>query len=47
MRNQREQVAAADFYTLKMVAIRYTETSVQTISTWRHIQEDGIIQLHH
>jgi hypothetical protein len=31
-----------DFYTLKMEAIRSSETSVYTISTRRHIPEDGI-----
>jgi hypothetical protein len=30
----------ADFSTLKMEAIRSSETSVQTKSTWRHILED-------
>jgi hypothetical protein len=30
-------------YTLKMEAIRSSETSVTKISTRRHIQEDGII----
>jgi hypothetical protein len=34
----------ADFYTLKMEAIRSSETSVYTISTWRHIPEHGIHQ---
>jgi hypothetical protein len=32
--------------TLKMEAIRSSETSVYTISTWRHILEDGIIHSH-
>jgi hypothetical protein len=45
-RNQREQVAA-DFSTLKMEAIRSSETSVQfTRSTRRHIPEDGILHSH-
>jgi hypothetical protein len=35
-------VAAA---TLKMEAIRSSETSVYTTSTWRHILEDGIFQI--
>jgi hypothetical protein len=35
----------ADFSTLKMEAIRSSETSVHTISTRRHIPEDGILQL--
>jgi hypothetical protein len=30
-------------YTLKMEAIRSSETSVNKISTWRHIPEDGIL----
>jgi hypothetical protein len=30
-------------YTLKMDAIRSSETSVNTIYTWRHIPEDGIL----
>jgi hypothetical protein len=34
----------ADFYTLKMEAIRSSETSDNTISTRRHIPEDGIFQ---
>jgi hypothetical protein len=34
----------ADFYTLKMEAIRSSETSVYTISTRCHISEDGILQ---
>jgi hypothetical protein len=33
----------ADFSTLKMEAIRSSETSVPTISTRRHIPEDGIL----
>jgi hypothetical protein len=53
-RNQREQVAAdcwrwflaRDFSTLKMEAIRYSETSGNTRSTWRHIPEDGILHSH-
>jgi hypothetical protein len=32
----------ADFSTLKMEAIRSSETSVHTRSTRRHIPEDGI-----
>jgi hypothetical protein len=35
----------ADFYTLKLEAILSSETSVYTISTWRHIPEDGILQV--
>jgi hypothetical protein len=31
------------YYTLKMEAIRSSETSVNTISTQRHIPEDGIL----
>jgi hypothetical protein len=41
-RNQREQVAAV--CSLKMEAIRSSETSVHTSSTWRHIPENGILQ---
>jgi hypothetical protein len=33
----------ADFSTLKMEAIRSSETSVHTRSTRRHIPEDGIL----
>jgi hypothetical protein len=33
----------ADFSTLKMQAIRSSETSVYTKSTRRHIPEDGIL----
>jgi hypothetical protein len=33
----------ADFSTLKMEAIRSSETSVHTISTRRHIPEHGIL----
>jgi hypothetical protein len=33
----------ADFSTLKMEAIRSSETSVYTRSTRRHIPEDGIL----
>jgi hypothetical protein len=36
----------ADFYTLKMEAIRSSETSVHTRSTRRHIPEDGILHSH-
>jgi hypothetical protein len=39
MRTQCEQVAA----TLKMEAIRSSETFVHTISTQRHIPQDGIL----
>jgi hypothetical protein len=35
------------FFTLKMEAIRSSETSVHTRSTWRHIPEDGILHSHH
>jgi hypothetical protein len=35
----------ADFYTLKTGAIRSSETSVYTISTRRHIPEEGILQI--
>jgi hypothetical protein len=34
----------ADFSTLKMEAISSSEKSVYTISTRRHIQQDGILQ---
>jgi hypothetical protein len=34
----------ADFSTLKMEAIRSSETSVHTRATRRHISEDGIFQ---
>jgi hypothetical protein len=33
----------ADFSTLKMEAIRSSETSVHTISTRRHIPENGVL----
>jgi hypothetical protein len=33
-------------YTLKMKAIRSSETSVNNISTWRHIPVDGILHSH-
>jgi hypothetical protein len=33
----------ADFSTLKMEAIRSSETSVHTRSTWRHIPENGVL----
>jgi hypothetical protein len=36
----------ADFSTLKMEAIRSSETSVYTRSTRRHIPEDGILHSH-
>jgi hypothetical protein len=36
----------ADFSTLKMEAIRSSETSVHTRSTRRHIPEDGILRFH-
>jgi hypothetical protein len=36
----------ADFSTLKMEAIRPSETSVHTRSTRRHIPEDGILHSH-
>jgi hypothetical protein len=36
----------ADFSTLKMEAISSSETSVYTISTRRHIPEDGILHSH-
>jgi hypothetical protein len=32
--------------TLKMEAIRSSETTVYTISTRRHVQEDGILHIH-
>jgi hypothetical protein len=35
----------ADFYTLKMEAIRSSETSVHTRYTRRHIPEDGVLYL--
>jgi hypothetical protein len=35
----------ADFSTLKMEEIYYSETSVHTGSTWRHVPEDGILQM--
>jgi hypothetical protein len=35
-----------DFSTLKMEAIRSSETSVYTRSTRRHIPEDGILDTH-
>jgi hypothetical protein len=36
----------ADFYTLKMEAIRFSETSVHTRSTGCRIPEDGILYSH-
>jgi hypothetical protein len=36
----------ADFFTLKMEAIRSSETSVHTRSTRRHVPEDGIVHSH-
>jgi hypothetical protein len=36
----------ADFFTLKMKAIRSSETSVHTRSTRRHIPEKGILHSH-
>jgi hypothetical protein len=51
--NQREQVDSHLFtlvhrswisYTLKMEATRSSETSINKISTRRHISEDGILQ---
>jgi hypothetical protein len=33
----------ADFYTLKMESIHFSETSVHTRSTQRHIPQDGIL----
>jgi hypothetical protein len=57
MRNQREQVCSYLLMlvppawifspTLKMEAIHSSETSVYTISTWRHIPEDGILHVHY
>jgi hypothetical protein len=35
----------ADFSTLKMEAIRFSETSVHTRSTRRHIRENDILQV--
>jgi hypothetical protein len=35
----------ADFSTLKMEAIRSSETSIHTRSTRRHIPEDGVLQV--
>jgi hypothetical protein len=37
-------VSLVDFSTLKIEAIRSSETSVHTRSTWRHIPEDSILQ---
>jgi hypothetical protein len=37
----------ADFSTLKMEAIRSSETSVHTRSTRRHIPEGGILHIHY
>jgi hypothetical protein len=35
----------ADYSTLKMEAIRSSEISVHTRSTWRHIPDDSILQI--
>jgi hypothetical protein len=35
-----------DFSTLKMETMHYSKTSIHTISTQRHIQEDGILHSH-
>jgi hypothetical protein len=35
----------ADFSTLKMEAMRFSETSVHTRSTRRHIPDDGILYI--
>jgi hypothetical protein len=45
--NQVEQVLVDSWisYTLKMEAIHSSETSVNKISTRRHIPEDGILQV--
>jgi hypothetical protein len=37
----------ADFYTLKMEAIRSSETSVKIMSTWLYIPEDSILYITH
>jgi hypothetical protein len=47
--SQRKQVACsslADCFTLKMQAIRSSETSVHTRSTRHHIPENGILHSH-
>jgi hypothetical protein len=47
--NQRERVATRSSWissTLKMEAIRSSETSVNEIPTRRHIPEDGILHSH-
>jgi hypothetical protein len=36
----------ADFSALKLEAIRSSETSVHTRTTWRHIPENGILHCH-
>jgi hypothetical protein len=36
---------ARGFFYMKMEAIRSSETSVHTRTTWRHIPEDSILQL--
>jgi hypothetical protein len=43
---ERRTSSLADFFTLKMEAIRSSETSVHTRSTRRHIPEDGILHSH-
>jgi hypothetical protein len=45
-RDQHEQVAAVDFYTLKMEALCSPETSIYTISTQCHIPEGSIFHNH-
>jgi hypothetical protein len=37
--------ALADYSTLEMEAIRSSQTSVHTRSTWHHIPEEGILQI--
>jgi hypothetical protein len=40
-----QQISLADFPTLKMEVIRYSETSIHTRSTQRHIPEEGILYI--
>jgi hypothetical protein len=45
-RKIRERGTSVSRWLLKMETIRFSETSVRTRSTWRHIPEDGILHRH-